>query len=131
MMHAISFLYAISLKMMEIHSTRSPRVVWNAPFWVENCSALNPHLLADFSDYHLCKLVANCMKHIDNTYLLKVDLTERLPSLEPTGYSAYASTVHVSGRAPPPDPKMRRLERRHQKIICNREVLEQRPHRSS
>ena len=44
-------------------------------------SAFNPHLLADFSDHHLCKFVANCMKHIDNSYILKVDLTEGPPSL--------------------------------------------------
>ncbi len=44
-------------------------------------SVLNPHILADFSDSHLCKFVANCMKQIDNSYLLKVDLSEGLPSL--------------------------------------------------
>ncbi len=44
-------------------------------------SALNPHLLADFSDFHLCKIVADCMKQIDNSYFFKVDLSEGLPSL--------------------------------------------------
>ncbi len=39
-------------------------------------SAFNPHLLADFEDYHLCDFVANCMNHVDNYYLLKVDLME-------------------------------------------------------
>ena len=47
--------------------------------------------LADFSDFGLRKICCNCMKQIDDSYLLKVDLTEghqaRIQYRQPGGWS--------------------------------------------
>ncbi len=62
MMRATS-LSVISFKTTEIH--------FSYPQAFNSISVSNPHILSDFSDFHLCKFVANCIKQIDNSYLLK------------------------------------------------------------
>ncbi len=82
MMHTLSFLSVISLKMTEIYCLTLTLKL------SKSNSTFNPYLLTGFSDFFLCKFTANCMKQIDDSYLLKVDLTE---AWEPAQCDSYLS----------------------------------------
>ncbi len=74
MMHAISFLGVISLRMTEIYFST---LTLKLSTLILLKTLINQQIFLLSS----CKIVSNCMKHIDNSYLLKVDLIEGLPSL--------------------------------------------------